>query len=179
MNNQENKRSRDCKPVTATIARELIRVLAYNADSGLLYWTVNTAHNVKAGEEAGHKRKDGYIIVRFKGRAYLAHRLAWLLATGKWSKKALDHMNGNRGDNRLINLRQVSLSENQQNQRRAHRNSRSGFLGVVLACSKRNPWKAQIVVDGEQQYLGCFASAETAHQAYVAAKRKFHPGCTL
>ena len=90
----------------------------------------------------------------------------------------IDHVNGNKHDNRICNLRQVSSRENVQNQRRAHvSNKSSGLLGVTVKANGK--CQARIFVGGKNLYLGSFDDAESAHEAYLVAKRKFHPSCTI
>lgn len=128
------------------------------------------------------KTAKGYVRVFVGKKYYMAHHLVWLLHTGTLPNKQIDHINGKRDDNRFSNLREVSALENSQNQRRAHKTSSTGMLGVspirqAGLVSKR--WKAQIKVGGRSIHLGTFASPADAHQAYIAAKRGLHAGCTI
>ena len=110
-------------------------------------------------------------------REYSAHRLAWLYVHGAWPTGQIDHINGDRGDNRISNLRDVTPALNTQNQRRAARsNKSSGLLGVT---ANRGRWLAQISIGGKSRNLGRYATPEEAHAVYVAAKRVLHAGCTL
>lgn len=74
----------------------------------------------KIGKSATRNHQTGYKRVKLDGKDYGAHRVAWLLHYGEWPKQQIDHINGNRGDNRMCNLRDVSQTENQQN-RKSHR----------------------------------------------------------
>lgn len=96
--------------------------------------------------------------------------------TGGWPTNEIDHKNGVKDDNRFGNLRQATHLLNQQNQRKAQRKNKAGLLGV---CAKRNGFMASIKVNGKNKWLGSFSTPELAHAAYVAAKRKFHEGCTI
>jgi hypothetical protein len=110
------------------------------------------------------------------GRSYRSHRLAWLYITGDWPR-AVDHINGNRCDNRWENLREVDNKTNTENARHARSSNRScGVLGVT---KRGKRFIAQIKSDGVHRYLGSFHDAASAHLAYVAAKRELHEGCTL
>jgi hypothetical protein len=104
--------------------------------------------------------------------------MLWAIAHGAWPSGEIDHMNGDRKDNRLCNLRDVPRMVNAQNMRRAKRNSKTGVLGVSPD-AKRGVFKAQIVIGGKNRYLGRFATIEDASAAYVEAKRAGHDGCTL
>lgn len=112
----------------------------------------------------------GYLYFRFKRKIYSCHRVAWFLATGV-QPQIIDHINRQRTDNRLANLRDVTPTENTWN-RRIHKNNRSGYKGVSLhACGK---YIASIMTNGKVKYLGTFESPEDASEAYEAAARELH-----
>jgi hypothetical protein len=109
---------------------------------------------------------------------HLSHRLAWLLATGAWPTAQLDHINGDKTDNRLVNLREADNETNGQNIRKAKRNSKSGFLGVVHE-KRGDGYVAYLRVEGRTKNLGTYRTPEEAHAVYVQTKRQLHAGCTL
>lgn len=149
--------------------------LRYDAETGLLHWLVSRG-KARTGAVAGCPDERGYIVLSLDGKRYYAHRIAWLLMTGAWPAELVDHINGIKGDNRWSNLRDVTHEINQQNQRAASRNSRSGILGVRVFAGKH---RAKITVNSSEVHLGTFDSAEAAGQAYLDAKRRMHKGCTL
>lgn len=157
--------------LTADRLRDL---LDYNSETGIFRWKVRVARRVRVGDIAG-SADNGYREIRIDYTAYRAHRLAWLYAHGVWPKE-IDHINGVMDDNRLLNLRDATKSENQQNQRRAQSNNKTGLLGVSL---RRGKFQAQIMASGKNLHLGYFATAELAHAAYVQAKRRLHPAGML
>jgi len=120
----------------------------------------------------------GYISISINRNRYLAHRLAWLYENGDWPKQDIDHINGNRSDNRIENLRDVSHQVNCQNKRSIGKQNTSGFLGVNWR-KDRQKWRAVISTRRKQKFLGFFDTAQEAHQAYLIAKRKLHEGSTL
>ena len=153
--------------------------LSYDLETGVFTWKIAPkSHRVKQGAVAGGKTQPGYLVISFGGRLYKAHRLAWAFHYGDWPGKIVDHIDGNRLNNRIANLRDVSNSINLQNTRAARKNSLSGFLGVGWN-KKSRKWRAQICIDGKAVALGYFDAPEEAHAAYLAAKRKHHPGCTI
>lgn len=155
---------------------KLKTALSYSPETGLLYWVRPASNRVKAGAIAGSETADGYLSVRVNKRAYQAHRLAWYLAHGVWPCGDIDHINGDRKDNRLENLRDVPRPINAQNLRRAKSSSSTGLLGVVCVNQR---WIAKITIQRKQKYLGSFDTAGEATAAYLAAKRLMHEGCTL
>jgi hypothetical protein len=159
--------------ITAEEARAL---LDYDRETGVIRWIVHVGNQYVAGDIAGGVTKYGYRRVRVLGRKYMAHRLAWLITHGHFPDGPIDHINGCRDDNRLVNLRAATREINNQNLRKARRNSKLGVLGVSM---DRKRYKAQIQVGGKVLFIGNFSTAEDARAAYLAAKRHLHPGCTI
>jgi hypothetical protein len=97
---------------------------------------------------------------------------------GEWPKHYIDHINGERSDNRLCNLREATNSQNQQNKKRAMKNSKSGVLGVFWD-KERSAFRAEIRLNGKGKFLGRFKTAEEASEVYLAYKRQLHEHCTI
>jgi HNH endonuclease len=116
--------------------------------------------------------RDGYLRLRIDGRKHLQHRLAWLYMTGTNPNAEIDHIDGNRANNRLQNLRLASHSENQQNRSARSKNS-SGLLGVTWH-SKIGKFQSRIMHNHKAHHLGYFSSPNEAHQAYLEAKQRLH-----
>ena len=156
----------------------LKQLLNYDPETGVFVWKVAASNRVKVGGVAGAISCEGYRRINIDGRSYYGHRLAWLHCFGRWPAKHVDHVNGVRDDNRLVNLREATDSENGQNRQKAQANNRSRLLGVYW--NKRNErWVAQIALNGKLRYLGLFDTAEDAHAAYLTSKKKLHPFSTL
>ncbi len=154
----------------------LNELLSYDPESGVLTWRVTRNGRVKAGDKAGVKTKDGYFDVSFDFVKYGAHRLAFALYYGKWPDADVDHVDGDRSNNRIANLRDATRGANLQNQRHAHKDNKTGFLGV----SKIGDWYYAAITHEYIKYeLGRYETAEKAHAAYLFAKRVMHPTCTL
>lgn len=156
----------------------LKEALHYDADSGIFRWKISKNNRVKLFQAAGHLDFYGYIKIRFQGKLYFAHRLAWLYVNGKWPTNQIDHINGVRNDNRICNLRCATVSQNLQNLRNARSDNKSGFLGVGLH-KRSNKYYAHIRIGGKLKHLGSFKTAEQAHAVYLAAKREQHEFCTI
>jgi hypothetical protein len=153
---------------------DLRAAFCYCPHTGALTWRYSPIGAVRAGSLAGSLYDSGYIIVRFGGRVLRAHRIAWALMTGEMPAAEIDHINGNRADNRWSNLRDVSRSHNAQNQR-----SKNGKLLGASWNRHRKVWTAAIFSEGRQRYIGAFDTEAAAHGAYLEAKRRLHPGCTI
>lgn len=156
-------------------AREqLIADWSYDPDTGL-FTRIRAAgrHGChKVGTVAGTSTSHGYVVIRIAGVLHGAHRLAWLYVHGEWPL-VIDHINGDRADNRLCNLRNVSQKENTQNLQRAPVTSKSGLLGAHRF-GRQKRWSARIRIDGVSVRLGLFDTPEEAHAAYMEAKRRHH-----
>jgi hypothetical protein len=158
--------------------KRLKEVLHYDKATGLFLWKQKRGRQ-GAGSIAGSATgSGGYVRLMVDGQLYLAHRLVFLYVEGSMPKKDVDHRNGLRTDNRYANLRQVTRSTNNQNQRKPHPRSATGFLGVRLD-KRYGRYYASIYYDGRKHGLGGYTTPEEAHAAYVAAKRKHHLGCTI
>ncbi len=161
------------------IAQRAREILHYDPETGIFTRKVRTAQRHQVGDRAcGNPVKAGHLRVAFDGEKYLAHRLAWLYIYGEWPKKYIDHINGDPADNRIANLRDVSLKTNSENQRRCRRDNQAGVLGIHQAANGID-WVARIQIDGKGYYLGTFETQKEAQAAYLACKRLFHKGCTI
>lgn len=149
----------------------LRELFAYDAKTGVF-----TKKN--SGAPTGSANRAGYLCLRIDGRTYLAHRLAWLFAHSHWPANHIDHIDGDRANNRLSNLRDVPRTVNMQNMRRAPSSGTSGHFGATYNKLAKK-WIAQIRVGGRNKALGYFDTPEKASAAYVKAKRELHEGCTI
>lgn len=113
----------------------------------------------------------GYLCVWYKGKLHLAHRLAYFYMNGEWPQFEVDHVNGERADNRWVNLRAATRAEQMQNLAPMKHNT-SGYPGVGQDPNGR--WRAYITVDGKRKHLGYHDTAEQAYAAYVTAKAQHH-----
>lgn len=159
-------------PKTNLTAEQLRELLHYDPETGIFVWRSKVSWGIKIGDIAGTIEKSGYKVITFKKSLYKAHRLAWLYIHDKWPKDQIDHANGIRNDNRLVNLREATRAENAQNAgSRKGRDKASRGTSYKEDCNK---WQAEIQVSGCRKYLGIFDTQEEAHKAYVAAKLVHH-----
>lgn len=160
--------------ITQERLRELVR---YCPETGVFTWKSSSSNRVKIGDVAGTLRKDGYFRIQIDGKLYFAHRLAWLYIHGNLPTYHIDHIDGNRCNNCINNLRDVDRLTNNQNIKHAQQNNK--FTGLLGVTKHRSKFMAQITINGIHKYLGCFDSAHKAHEVYLSAKRNYHKGCTI
>lgn len=155
----------------------LCKVIDYDAETGIFTWRNSSGGHALQGKQAGAQTPSGYIRIAIAKKRYYAQQLAWLHAKGEWPKGTIDHINGDKADNRMSNLREAWHDENCQNQRKAHSHNKAGILGVSLRADGK--YSAEIMVDGKRRYLGRYATAKDAESAYLKAKQELHPFGTL
>lgn len=138
---------------------DVSRYLCYDKWTGELLWADKPNKKIIIGSVAGSVSDDGYIRLKFNKVRYLAHRIAWYLHYGKWPEGFIDHINRDRGDNRIENLREVSKRVNSQNQESYNRGAH--FV------KSRNKWRSRICVNGKEKTLGYFRTEQEAQETYL------------
>lgn len=151
-------------------AERLREVVSYCPDSGCMIWRVPLSRNSKVGHEVGSIGAKGYRMVGIDHRYYLVHRLAWLYHFGCWPSEFIDHINGDKSDNRIANLRAATNSQNLRNMPLTKRN-KSGVKGVCWH-AKRRRWVAEIRVDTKLKHIGYFSDLNEAARAYENVARE-------
>tara|TARA_B100000131_G_scaffold153436_1_gene148775 strand:- start:76 stop:621 length:546 start_codon:yes stop_codon:yes gene_type:complete len=163
---------------------ELKEFLDYNPDTGILTWKKKPCKNIKIGREAGSAPPNSpssggwrYRQFSFKGRRLYTHRVAYYMYHGVDPlEKQIDHINGNKLDNRIKNLRLATNQENQWNRSSLQRNNTSGKTGVTWY-ARHKKWVAQIEVSDNQKRkgynLGYYTKKEDAIQARIEAEKKY------
>lgn len=152
--------------------QDAIRFFNYDPETGIVTWRSPPPNSrCLPGEVVGFKC-NGYLKVALYDMNIYIHRLAWLIAYGNYPKEAIDHINGDRSDNRLSNLRLATKAQNSWNSKMRKNNS-SGVKGVSYN-SAMNKWVGKIRVDGKRIYLGSFESLDDAKKAMEIARLKYH-----
>lgn len=160
------------------------RYLSYTPDSGALIWlprsledmssaaTLKTWNSLYAGQGAGTKSTvNGYVSILFFGFRFYAHRAVWAMHAGVWPLDQIDHINHDRKDNRIENLRAVTVKENARNVSKRPDN-KSGVTGVYWH-KQRKKWHANIGVDRRYVSLGLHDNLDDAKKARAEAEIRY------
>lgn len=151
---------------------ELTRILFYEKTTGKFFWKEKISKKVVTGREAGGRNINGYIVIGIYGVTYYGHRLAWFYVTGHWPEK-IDHEDLDTSNNRWINIRLATQSQNALNRPIGPLNT-SGYKGVSWHKGAKK-WMSMANVGGKTIYLGLFENVEDAHAAYIAGVAKLEP----
>lgn len=163
------KSAKKNKPEELLDVKSASNYLNYNSQTGDFVWKIKT-RNCNPGDMAGNVNCRGYVSIWINGKQYYAHRLAWLLYNGSWPIGDIDHINENKSDNRIFNLRVASRSENMFN-RSFNKNNTSGMKGVVF-CKATNKWRAQMMINNKSVNIGRFKTKEDASSAYMVKAKE-------
>lgn len=143
--------------------RELLQTL-FRYRKGLLFWAVNKG-KIKKGSIAGTLNKYGYLQVQINKKIYKVHRIIYIMHYGKIPKDlVIDHINRDKLDNKIENLRAITQAENTFN---------SNAKGYSWDKEKKK-WCARIRVNNKQIFLGRFDNEDDARLAYLEAKDALH-----
>lgn len=147
-------------------------LLDYDPETGIFTWKVSRG-GIAKGSVAGHvSARDGYVRINVDRNLNLAHRMAWAIVHGVWPERTLDHKNLSRSDNRLSNLREATLQQNNLNKGMVSYNT-SGWKGVSWNANTQK-WRAQIDSKGKHYHLGLFDDVREAAEAYIFAALEHH-----
>ena len=142
---------------------KLKELYSYDKDTGVFTRRIDVTYNAKAGDVAGSKLTNGYLALSVNGKQYLAHRMAWLYTYGELPDDSIDHINHDKTDNRIENLREVTQQGNARNALMQSNNT-SGCRGVTW-CKTKHRWKARIKIDGKDKALGSYVDFSDAVDA--------------
>ncbi|HBR1582633.1 TPA: HNH endonuclease [Klebsiella pneumoniae] len=155
----------------------------YECDTGVIRWRERPEHHFKTlrdyrvwnnrypGRIAGSIGSNGYRQITILGFPVKAHRIAWMLHTGKLLNGSVDHVNGVRDDNRISNLRIATPEDNARNKKQGALN-KSGSMGVYWVKADRK-WRVRIGVNGKYVSVGVFSNLEDALEARKTAEIKY------
>jgi len=159
-----------CKKITQ---QEVRLNFSYNSKTGEIF-RISCINKFRIGVKLSDYDRRGYLRISLGYRKYKAHRIAWIYEYGDIPDGLqVDHIDGNKSNNAISNLRLCNNAENSQNERKARVNNKSGYLGVVAKPDGK--FASYIKTHGKTKYLGLFSSAIDAHAAYLAEKANAHP----
>lgn len=139
---------------------KLQEYLHYDPNTGFFTWIKKPNNKILKGTRAGTTHKNGYRQINLLGKKYVEHRLAWLYMYGQFPKELIDHINHDRADNRLCNLREVSIAENARNRIR-NSNTRVDEAGIWW-CRRRKRYIAEITLNQKKVYQKSFTDIDEA-----------------
>lgn len=156
-----------------TFVERLRAALDYDPDTGKLTWIISPGRKVAAGSEAGGiNKRDGWRCVRFEGKLYNASRLICAIMIGEMPRAEMDHKNRIRHDDRWVNLREATDSQNSCN-RGLRADNTSGAKGITWV-ERLGKWKAESRFRGQYIYHGLFSEKEDAANARRSIAKKLH-----
>jgi hypothetical protein len=152
----------------------LHKLFKYDVETGLLYRRIKTSNSVQLDRPAGCVNPKGYVVVSVGNRSFRAHRIVWAMCKGEVPPDMeIDHIDGQRGNNKLSNLRLVKHIENLKNSARRSDNT-SGVRGVRRRSSAiKRPYYAIIYHKKKHIYLGSFTTMDEAARARKEAERLY------
>ena len=146
--------------------KRLKSILDYNPNTGMFKWKVLPKKSTrnKIGCYAGCLNiNDGYVVIVINGKTYRAHRLAWFYFYGNWPKRQVDHIDMDKQNNSIKNLRDVTARTNKSNNKLRQE-------GRLLGTSRHDgKWQARIYINPKDVHLGTFNTELEAHEAYKKA----------
>ena len=152
----------------ALTQQRLLSLISYDPETGLFHRLWKSSH-----KRIGTKTTRGYLAVGVDRRRYLLHRLAWLAHYGEWPAGEIDHINGNRSDNRIANLRTCTRTENLRNRHRPRSDSQSGIVGVGWSHQAGKWWAYIDTGTGKRTHLGLFVDKDEAARVRRAAELRY------
>jgi hypothetical protein len=161
------------KPILSLSSVELKKWLIYIPETGIFYWKKEPKEfgiQLK-GKRAGSVAPDGYLKIQLNKKSYTASRLAWLYVHGRNSNLLIDHINHNKNDNRISNLREVSYQDNARNKK--YYGNKSGFQGIEFE-NNRKMYRVRIKINNQLLHLGRFDTLDEAISMRLTAENHYN-----
>jgi hypothetical protein len=151
---------------------KLHELFSYDQETGDFSWRVKKSKNVKVGVPINSNNGKGYKVVKIDNKTYMVHRLIWMYVYGKFPENDIDHKNRIRSDNRLLNLRDASKTDNAQNIS-IPRHNKSGHIGVSWIKSHKS-WTVYIKVEQKNKWLGYYKDLNDAVAARKRGEKEYY-----
>lgn len=159
------------RPKPLPSQQELHKFFKYK--EGCLYWKIKPRNSAKIGDKVGYLDSKGYVILKLNNLPYKMHRIIWVYHYDTISSNLqIDHIDGNKANNMIENLRLATNSQNNFNNKRAYGNSKSNILGVHW-CKTKRKWVSQICKNKKPIHLGYFVNQEDAIAARKTAELQY------
>jgi len=152
--------------ITQTLVKEL-----FDYKDGELYWKVSPHGKIKVNTITGTYHPNGYKLTKINGKIYRNHRIIFLMFNG-YLPKCIDHIDGNKLNNKIENLREANFSENGLNSKKP-KNNTSGTKNITYN-KVTNRWRVRIIVNGSMKTIGSYKDIELAELVAFEARNKFH-----
>lgn len=153
------------------VTQDLLHALFLYHEDGTLIRKVRTNPRAPEGTVAGCANKAGYLRIRVNGKLYMNHRLIWFMHHGTWPT-ALDHINGDKQDNRIENLRPCTQTQNMQNCKNK-KSSTTGVKGVTWN-KEKSRYRARLTVKGKEKFVGYYLTLSEAEEAIKVVREEHH-----
>jgi len=153
-----------------TLTQEFL-LNVFNYIDGEIYWKTKISRIVKVGKKAGSFDAKGYKEVGIKGKSYKVHRVIYMMFNG-YLPKEIDHIDNNKANNRIENLRDATSSQNNCNQKLKSNNT-SGYKGVSW-CKYKEKWTVRVTKNKKVKQIGYFDDLELASLVAIEARNKYH-----
>lgn len=154
-------------------AEEVRNLLDYDPNTGIFIRKTSSG-GCAVGTVSGSKHSKGYVVIKIRRKLYKAHRLAWLHFYGTFPNDQIDHIDGDKTNNRISNLRDVSAQSNSRNKKAARIDSFTGVQGVCYQ-KARKKYAVYISISGRPQQVGRFDHLHDAIAARKAAELLHYP----
>lgn len=152
--NSQHTHSTSYKDIQMITQAQLKSILDYDQDTGLFTWKKKLSNRTEIGNLAGYYKDFKYTQICIEGTLYYAHRLVWLYMYG-YMPKYVDHINKNKSDNRLCNLREATNQQNAFNSKKPSNNT-SGIKGVMWNKYAKK-WHVQLCFNKKKKHIGYYA----------------------
>jgi len=151
--------------------QELKELVNYDKDTGIFTWKKRTSNRVKVGDAIGNLHNCGYVEMSVGGKRYLAHRIAWLYMYG-YIPQLIDHIDGNKQNNKICNLREATYQSNVYNSK-IRSDNKSG-VRCVSWNKKRNSWEVRLKIDGKLKHYGDYKDLSDAKKVADKIRSESH-----
>ena len=152
--------------------QELKEIVHYDPETGIMKWAKLLNARAPIGKECGRTMTRGYRAFIVRRKTIYTHRAAWAYVNGSWPKNTIDHINGNKSDNRISNLREATSGENNRNSKTPKSNT-SGVKGVSWN-SKHQRWRARVGINKKDIHVGEFLTIQQAENAIIEMRKTLH-----